>query len=298
MEAKIKNLIEWDRTEFAIEEMKLIVKDKDTEIYNNLILLHSDLRHSKNLHANGVISDKDHSLKKNQINKSVLNFTDDIKKLGFFEPVNESVNNTKIDKKKWKILFICSNPNSTSKIDFDKETKEIRQMLRKFKDDFEITEVYNATNAILLKEIITEKPDILHISCHAIGNRPIGSRSIGRPIEEQEGIILTNENNDIDLIPFDIIANQIRLFKDNMKCVVINACYTEPLALLVSTFIPYTIGHRTALGNDSVIDFARYFYEGLAFNKNIEEAYNYSSCLIASNYPQEQDNFVLYKQYS
>ena len=60
-----------------------------------------------------------------------------------------------------------------------------------------------------------------------------------------------------------------------MKCVVLNACYSESQANVITQHIPFVVGMKQAIGDPAAIKFAVGFYDALFAGKNFEKAFQF-----------------------
>lgn len=73
----------------------------------------------------------------------------------------------------------------------------------------------------------------------------------------------------------DALASLFRLMADEVKCVILNACFSELQAQSVAAHIGYVIGMNTAIGDRAAIAFAVGFYKALGAGRTIPEAYEF-----------------------
>ncbi|MEL7006442.1 MAG: hypothetical protein AAFN93_27495 [Bacteroidota bacterium] len=69
------------------------------------------------------------------------------------------------------------------------------------------------------------------------------------------------------------MANLFKLFAETVKCVVLNACYSEVQAEAIATQIDTVIGMYESIGDKAAIIFSKGFYEGLGAGESVEFAY-------------------------
>jgi hypothetical protein len=63
------------------------------------------------------------------------------------------------------------------------------------------------------------------------------------------------------------------VLKDNIKCVVLNACYSEKQARAIAQSIDFVVGMSKAIGDSDAISFASAFYQALAFGRDMKTAF-------------------------
>ena len=128
-----------------------------------------------------------------------------------------------------KILFLSSNPNRTGILRLDKEFWEIRGSIavsRSSKNVF--IQFVTATKPKLMQELIEkEKPDIVHFSGHGNTNGEI---------------VFEDENRNPLQISPENFASMFRACGNNLKCVVLNCCYSDKAAKLINRTVDCVIG--------------------------------------------------------
>src|SRR5262249_46272688 len=107
--------------------------------------------------------------------------------------------------------------------------------------------------------LLRHQPDIVHFSGH-------GSHS--------SGIVLEDEAGNRKVVNRRALSELFRILKDNIRVVVLNACYARDQARILSETIDFTIGMNDALDDRAAITFASYFYQSLAFGRSVEEAFD------------------------
>ena len=73
------------------------------------------------------------------------------------------------------------------------------------------------------------------------------------------------------------LSGLFKLFAAHVRCVVLNACYSEAQARAVAEHIPYVVGMTRALGGDAAITFSTAFYDALGAGEAVPFAYEYPS---------------------
>jgi tetratricopeptide (TPR) repeat protein len=166
-----------------------------------------------------------------------------------------------IDKPRTKrILILSANPFSTSKLRLDEEVREIKEGLRRSKqrDLYSIETVEAVRYRDLHRAILDFEPNIIHFCGHGAS---------------EEGLVFEDEIAQPKLVDTEAIAGLFELFAEQVECVVLNACYSEPQAKAISQHINYVIGMNQAIGDKAAIEFAVGFYDALGAGKSVEFAY-------------------------
>ena len=165
-------------------------------------------------------------------------------------------------KKKKKILILATNPINTARLRLDKEVREIEEGLRrsKYRDRFEIKSKWAITFRDMRRAMLDYKPDIVHFCGHG----------------EKAGLMIEDENGNAILINTDMLAGFFELFAGQVKCVLLNACYSELQAKAIRQYIDSVYGLAGAIEHESAIEFAVAFYDALGAGKTFEVAYEFA----------------------
>lgn len=170
-----------------------------------------------------------------------------------------------------KILFLAANPfDVKSRLRLDEEFRQIRKKLRAAneRDCFELVSEWAVTRGDLAQVLLDHKPHILHFSGH-------GSKT--------QGIALEDESGNMSLLDKRALANLRKMLKDNLRMVVLNACYSKNQAKHLHEIVDFTIGMNKAIGNEAAIIFASQFYQGLAFGRSVQTAFELGKCQLELN---------------
>ena len=115
----------------------------------------------------------------------------------------------------------------------------------------------------ITQAIFDVRPQIVHFSGHGI--------STGE-------ICFEDDLGNTQVVPPLALANLFEIVKEQVNCVVLNACYSEPQAEAISKHIPYVIGMNQAISDDAAIAFSVGFYIALGAGKSFQVAYK-TGCL-------------------
>ncbi len=69
------------------------------------------------------------------------------------------------------------------------------------------------------------------------------------------------------------LAGLFALFAEDIRCVVLNGCYSEVQARAIAQHIPYVIGMNNAIGDKAAIAFAVGFYDALEAGREVDFAF-------------------------
>lgn len=161
-----------------------------------------------------------------------------------------------------KILFLAANPKDTSQQRrLDEEMRSIDQAFRqaKFRDKFEIEQQWAVRVADLQSHLFRYEPDIVHFSGQA---------------SELSEIILEDDRGNRQPVPTEALSELFLLLRGNIRCVVLNACYSKPQAQAIAKHIDYVIGMSDAISDKAAIEFSAAFYRALGFGRDVKTAFD------------------------
>ena len=174
------------------------------------------------------------------------------------------------------ILFLAANPKDTPLLRLDEEVRSIDLALRQaeFRDLFDIKQHRAVRVADLQGYLLRHKPDIVHFSGH------------GSPSSE---IILEDINGQSHPVVPRALSQIFSILKDNIRCVVLNACYSEQQAQAIAQHIECVVGMSKAIGDTSAISFAAAFYQALGYGRSVKTAFDLGCAQIDLENLEEQD---------
>jgi len=186
------------------------------------------------------------------------------------------------------ILFLGVNPKDTRRLRLDEEVSLIQKALdrSKYRDKFELKDLWAVNIPDLFDAIEKSSPEIIHFSGH-------GSETGNIYLEDKSG-------NGQEITP-EALSDMLRLFKKTIRCVVLNACYSETLAgEILKQGIP-VIGMRSAVPDQAGLVFSERFYNALG-NKgsidldNLEYAFESARSAVKMEKPKAEDIPVFKKE--
>ncbi len=165
------------------------------------------------------------------------------------------------------ILLLASNPKGTQPLRLDEEVKKIEQGLERAKrrDQFKLVQKWAVTDDDLRRALLDNEPEIVHFSGHGSG---------------ADGLAFEDDSGQTHLIPGDALARLFELCNDYVKCVVLNACYSEPQAEAIAKQIDYVVGMKKEIGDEAAIKFAVGFYDALGAGQDFEKAFKFGCIAI------------------
>jgi hypothetical protein len=161
---------------------------------------------------------------------------------------------------KIRILFLSANPWTTSRILVDEEAREIFEKLSEGHsgDKFELVRHTAIRPTDLQRLLMLYKPHIVHFSGHGSKAHKIileGAPGRGKQVDPQG------------------LVDVFRLYRDHVRLVLLNACFTKTQAWALTEVIDYSIGINRMIGDRAGVTFAGAFYRALGFGNPIQEAF-------------------------
>jgi CHAT domain-containing protein len=157
------------------------------------------------------------------------------------------------------ILFFAANPVDTDELRLDKEAREIETRISSatFRDCFEVRTRWAARPTDLLDAINDHRPGLVHFSGHGA----------------VAGIVLESTAGSSHEVGVDALSRMFATVKDDVRCVLLNACSTEQHAVAISEHVEAAIGMAASIADVAAAVFAAAFYRGLASGRNVVSAY-------------------------
>jgi hypothetical protein len=164
-----------------------------------------------------------------------------------------------------KILFLAANPKDTDSLRLGEEAREIKEriQLSPHRDQLVFEQEHAVRVADLQRYRLHHQPHIVHFSGH-------GSAS-GQ-------IILEDHSGTSTSVSQEALKRLFATLEANIRCVVLNACYTEAQAAGIVESIDCVVGMSRAIADRSAIAFAASFYQALAYGQSIQTAFE-SGCV-------------------
>ena len=158
------------------------------------------------------------------------------------------------------ILFLAANPTNMDRLQLGTEVRDIEEGLRRsqHRDAFEFEQRWAVRPRDVQRAMLDVNPQIVHFS----GN---GKADTGLVFEDLVGKAKSVEGA--------ALANLFALFAQQVRCVVLNGCYSEKQAKAIAQHIPYVIGMNGSVKDETKNAFSVGFYDGLGAGRNIDFAY-------------------------
>ncbi len=158
------------------------------------------------------------------------------------------------------ILFLAANPKDTTRLRLDQELRDIAEGLQRAqkRDQFQLEQRLAVRPRDIQRAMLDIGPQIIHFSGHGTG---------------EEGLVFEDEIGNTKLVDGEALAGLFELFADQIRCVVLNGCYSELQAKAIVNHIDYVIGINQAMDDRAAIEFAVGFYDAIGAGRSIEFAH-------------------------
>jgi CHAT domain-containing protein len=163
--------------------------------------------------------------------------------------------------KKIKILFLTANPKDTVSLRLDEELREIEQkiMLAQKKEQFDLVKKGAVQVSDLQLYLNQENPVIVHFSGHGT----------------DEGSIVLEDKMGYPIPVSSIALKKVfETHKDDIRCVVLNACFSLEQAQAINNHIDFVIGMASSIDDDAAIAFSYAFYLAISSKRNVKNSFD------------------------
>jgi hypothetical protein len=183
-----------------------------------------------------------------------------------------------------KILILAANPMGTARIAFDEEIRAIDDKIRaaEYREQLELVLHLAVRLDDLSGLLLRHQPDIVHFSGHGAGSAAshqardgaVADRDLIPEGRDRDGsIVLVGADGTPEPVPSEALGGLFGARKDNVRLVVLNACYSESQAEVIVKHIDCAIGMSAPVGDTAAIGFAAEFYQALAYGQSVQAAY-------------------------
>lgn len=179
-----------------------------------------------------------------------------------------------------KILFLASNPAGTVSLKLDEEIRLVTQKIQasEFRDNIEFKSIWAVRPDDLIQALNEYKPHIVHFSGH--GN-------------SQGEIVLMDENRNAKSVSNEALKMLFKAINDNIRLVVLNACYSQKQAEAIAEVIDCVVGMSKAVSDQAAIVFAASFYRAIGFGRSVNEAFEQSKVALLLEGIKESETLKL-----
>lgn len=168
-----------------------------------------------------------------------------------------------------KMLFLAANPIDQGNLRLDEEARDLKTQLGQVRGksiEIDVEHAWATRVDQIQSEILNAKPDILHFSGH-------GDTGV---------LIFEDADGNTHSVEGEALAELVSLVP-SIKCVVLNACYSESVATLIAPHVEAVIGCDISISDDAAIQFTRSFYRALAHRQTFSKAFRLAKNEVSLN---------------
>jgi CHAT domain-containing protein len=157
------------------------------------------------------------------------------------------------------VLFLAANPRSTPQLAIDEEMRAIEQKVRasKHRDALIFQSAWAARPDDLLQRLNQHRPHVVHFSGHG----------------SSEGLSFVGDDGQEKLVSVQALRAVFSTLKDNIRLVVLNACYSRQQAQALVETLDCVVGMKENILDDAAITFASSFYRAIGFGRSVQQAF-------------------------
>lgn len=159
------------------------------------------------------------------------------------------------------ILFLSADPTDISRLRLGEEFREVDEQLTlaRYRERFNLSLPYLSIRPRDISRALLEaQPQIVHFSGHGTS---------------EGALCFEDESGKAHFVQPEALAGLFKQFAEQVKCVVLNACYAEKQAKAIAEHIDYVVGMRREISDKAAIAFSIGFYQALGAGKTVEEAF-------------------------
>lgn len=190
-------------------------------------------------------------------------------------PMPESRETERRSMSKTKALFLAANPANTRTLRLDEQIRLITQKIRAadYRESLELVSAWAVRPDDLLQCLNEHRPHIVHFSGHG----------------SQTGeILLVGDDGQAKPISTEAIRALFMTLRDNIKVVILDACYSESQAEAITEVIDCAIGMGDAVSEDAASTFTASFYRAVGFGRSVQQAFDQGiAALLLEGIPEE-----------
>lgn len=160
-----------------------------------------------------------------------------------------------------KILFLSANPiGGRNQLAIGKELRMVEDAVLKAPDGRSISLIpeLEITTAQLQRVLLEHEPTIVHFSGHG---SPSGDVVLASP---------SGFGANVGVQP---LSELFEIFSSSIRCVVLNACYSEIVAKPIAQHIDCVVGMSHEIDDATAIQFSASFYQAIAYHQNVRAAF-------------------------
>ena len=177
------------------------------------------------------------------------------------------------------ILFLAANPVDQRQLAVEEEMRAIDAALvgARFREMFDLRSAWAVRYGDLQELLLRYEPHIVHFSAHG---------------SEAGELLLTGADRQSHAVPPAKLIELFDILKDNVRCVVLNACFSAEQAQGIAASIDCVVGMTRAVQDSDAIEFAIGFYLGIGYGRSVKTAFGLGRNRIPSSDSQQAASLI------
>lgn len=178
------------------------------------------------------------------------------------------------------VLVLSANPRLTTPLQVGEEQRAIKRAITLARADsrLETRSADSVRRHDLQLALTTHRPTVVHFIGHGSG---------------QEGIVVVNRYGMPQPVPPAVVTELFRVLAGQIRCVVLNACFTDEQAHAIARHIPCVVGMSGRVSDVTAIEFAASFYQAAAAGCTVQGAFDLARNSLTMNGHTQTDIPVL-----
>ena len=165
-----------------------------------------------------------------------------------------------------KILFLAANPWDSARLALDEEVRLVEDKLRnaEHRDALVLKPRFAVRLDDVLQALNEDRPCVVHFAGHG----------------DQDAIWLQGGSTKPERVNTRTLVHLFRALHDDIRVVVLNACYSRDQAEAITGVIDCAIGMPSTILNGPASEFAAAFYRALGFGRSVRNAFDQALVLL------------------
>jgi hypothetical protein len=161
--------------------------------------------------------------------------------------------------KQINVLAVFANPKGSSPLKLENEDRVMRESIKLslYREHIGLEILHAARVDDFARALLEKEYQIVQFSGHGTG----------------KGLAFENEDQQVQVVPKDALAETLSAYSPPIECVLLNACYSDVHSESLLMGVPYTIVMNGPISDEGATEFTRGFYDAIGAGKSIEFAY-------------------------
>lgn len=192
------------------------------------------------------------------------------------EDLNKLRDEVKLSSSSVKILFIAASPEDQDMLNAGIEQRKIDEALRAstLRDNFQLISKTGAKLNTFSVELLKTRPDFVHFTGHG----------------DDSCIALEHDNGQTHEVPKEALERLFKTLKENIRCVILSACYSSGQAEAISKNDIYVIGMNNSVCVSDATAFANGFYQAIGEGQDIKTSFELGQVHYLSSCDKDNQN--------